>query len=55
MWHPWEKGEVFTWFWLGGQKARDHLEDIGVGGRITLRWTFGSMERWDELDSAGSE
>jgi hypothetical protein len=21
----------------GGQKARDHWEDLGVGGRITLR------------------
>jgi hypothetical protein len=24
-------------FWLGGPKARDHWEDIGVGGRIILR------------------
>jgi hypothetical protein len=40
--------EVFTGFWLGGPKARDHWEDLGVGGRITLRWTLGryeSMER----------
>jgi hypothetical protein len=35
------RGEVFTGFWLGGPKARDHWEDIGVGGRITLRWTLG--------------
>jgi len=28
---------VFTGFWLGGPKARDHWEDLGVGGRITLR------------------
>jgi hypothetical protein len=35
------KGEVFTGFWLGGPKARDHWEDLGVGGRITLRWTLG--------------
>jgi hypothetical protein len=27
---------VFTGFWLGGPKARDHWEDLGVGGRITL-------------------
>jgi hypothetical protein len=26
-------------FWLGGPKARDHWEDLGVGRRITLRWT----------------
>jgi len=35
------RGEVFTGFWLGGPKARDHWEDLGVGGRITLRWTLG--------------
>jgi hypothetical protein len=33
--------EVFTGFWLGGPKARDHWEDLGVCGRITLRWTLG--------------
>jgi hypothetical protein len=26
------------------------LEDLGVGGSITLRWT---LERWGELHSAG--
>jgi hypothetical protein len=35
------RGEIFTGFWLGGQKARDHWEDLGVCGRITLRWTSG--------------
>jgi hypothetical protein len=34
-----EEGEVFTALWLGGSKVRDHhWEDLGVGGRITLRW-----------------
>jgi len=23
-------------FWLGGPKVRDHWEDLGVGGRITM-------------------
>jgi hypothetical protein len=41
MWHAWGRGEVFTGFWLGGPKVRDHWEDLGVGGRITLRWTLG--------------
>jgi hypothetical protein len=27
---------MFTGFWLGGPKGRDHWEDLGVGGRITL-------------------
>jgi hypothetical protein len=30
MWHAWGKGEVFTGFWLGGPKGRDHWEDLGV-------------------------
>jgi hypothetical protein len=34
-------GEVFTGFWLGGPKARNHWEDLGVGGRIISRWTLG--------------
>jgi hypothetical protein len=34
-------GEVFTGFWLGGPRARDHWEDLGVGGRITLIWALG--------------
>jgi len=36
MWHTWGRGEVFTGFWLGGPKVRDHWEDLGIGGRITL-------------------
>jgi hypothetical protein len=28
-------------FWLGGPKVRDHWEDLGVDGRVTLSWTLG--------------
>jgi hypothetical protein len=35
------EGAVFTGFWLGGPKARDHWEDLGIGRRITLRRTLG--------------
>jgi hypothetical protein len=35
------EGEVFTGLWLGGPKARDHWEGLGIGGRIPLRWTLG--------------
>jgi hypothetical protein len=41
MWHAWGKGKVVRGFWLGGPKVRDHCEDLGVGGSITLRRTFG--------------
>jgi hypothetical protein len=34
-------GKVCTGFWLGGPKGRDYLEDLGVGGMITLRWALG--------------
>jgi hypothetical protein len=54
------RGEVFTGFRLGGPKVRDHWEDLGVGGRITLRWTlgrYGSMGRtgfsWLGIGSSG--
>jgi hypothetical protein len=37
------EGEVFTGFWLGGPKGRDHWKDLRLGGRITLRWTLGRL------------
>jgi len=54
------EGEVFRGFWLAGLKRRDHWEDLGIGGRITLRWTLGrqgSIERigfgWLGIGSGG--
>jgi hypothetical protein len=38
--HVARMGEVFTGFVLGGLKGRDHWEDPGVIGRITLRLTL---------------
>jgi hypothetical protein len=48
------EGRVFTGFWLGGPKRRDHWEDLGVGERMTLRWTLGRQESTGRMDSAGS-
>jgi hypothetical protein len=35
------EGEMFTGFWLGCPKARDHWEDLGEGVVIILKWNFG--------------
>ena len=33
-----------TGFWWGDLTVRDHLEDIGVDGRIILKWID---KKWD--------
>jgi hypothetical protein len=35
-----ETGEVHTGFWWRDLRERDHLEDLGVDGRIILKWIF---------------
>ena len=32
----WETGEVCTGFWCRDLREKDHLEDLGIGGRIIL-------------------
>jgi len=34
MWHLWGKREVYTGFRCGNLRERNHLEDLGVDGRI---------------------
>ena len=35
---------MYTGFWWGNWRVRDHLGDPGVDGRIILRWIF---TKWD--------
>jgi len=30
-------GEIYTGFWWGYLRERDHLEDVGIDGRIILK------------------
>jgi hypothetical protein len=36
------RGKVSIGFWLRGPRVRDHWEDLGVIGRVTIRRTLGS-------------
>jgi hypothetical protein len=40
----WGKGEVYTGFWWRKLGERGHLKDLGVDGRIILKWIF---KKWD--------
>jgi hypothetical protein len=37
--------EVYTGFWLGNLRERDHLENPGIQDSVILRWAF---RKWDE-------
>jgi hypothetical protein len=51
MWHVWEPEEEHTGFWSGDLKEIGHLEDLGLSGRIILKWIFKTWDReaWTEL------
>jgi hypothetical protein len=40
----WAREESYKGFWWGNVRDRDHLGDLGVDGRIALRWIF---RKWD--------
>jgi len=43
--------EVYTGFWWGNLRERDHLENQGVDGKIILIWI---CRRWDVRTWTGS-
>jgi hypothetical protein len=36
----WGREAAYTGLWWGNLREGDHLGDLGVEGRITLRWIF---------------
>jgi hypothetical protein len=40
MWHVCVRRGVHTGFWWGNLRERDRCEDIGIDGRIILKWNF---------------
>jgi hypothetical protein len=40
MWHMWGRGGIRTEFVWEKVKERDHLEDLGIDGRIILKWVL---------------
>ena len=45
------RGEVYTGFWWGNLKERDHLGDPSICGKIILKWIFC---KWDVSIGTGS-
>jgi hypothetical protein len=42
--------ELYTGFWWEGLREKDHMEDLGVDGRITLKWNFKKRNMGRRLD-----
>jgi hypothetical protein len=50
----WGRGDVHTVLWWGNLRERDHLEDLDIDGRITLKWIFKKWEgAWTGLIGSG--
>jgi hypothetical protein len=51
----WGTGEVYTGFWWENLRGVNHLEDLGVDGRIILIGSPSSRLEGNELDRSASE
>jgi len=38
MWNVWRRGEMYTGSGWGDLRQREHLQDLGLGGGIILKW-----------------
>jgi len=47
-------GDVYTAFWCGNLRERDHLGDQGIDGRIILKRIFKKWDGGHGLDLSGS-
>jgi hypothetical protein len=45
------RGEVYTGFWWGNLRERNHMEDPDIDRRIILKWIF---RKWDVVTWTGS-
>ena len=41
----WGRGEVYTGFWFGNLRERDHSEDTAIDGKIILKWILNWVGR----------
>jgi hypothetical protein len=55
-----DKKRNITKFWLENLKGRDHLEDLGIGGKIILEWisekyggTVWTSSIWPRIGTSG--
>ena len=53
--HVWWRVELYTRFWWGNLRERDHLENPGVDGIVILKSIFRKLDGGGhELNRAGS-
>ena len=48
-------GEVYTGFWWGDLRERDHLENLDIDRRKILKWIFKKWNREPSTSSTGLE
>jgi hypothetical protein len=39
-----ERGKLHKGFWWKNLSERDHLKDLGIDGRVMLKWAFKKLD-----------